>query len=140
MTDIASARDDRLPIAQPASRNDCETADVIGLRAARDPEGRALPRTRPRWASERGRSGGNGRYRHTQRSLIATRSSLRRPWACGRRGPRRDLWADPLEICSEWYSSTAPIAANYLTSRRPATTYNQSEHGGDRFELPLRRF
>lgn len=39
-------------------------------------------------------------------------------WAAG----RGDLWADPLEIRSEWYSSTAPIAANYLTSRRPATT------------------
>src|SRR5262245_32874027 len=139
MTDIVSARDGRLPIAQPANRIDCEAADGIGLRVA-SPEGPASPRTRPRWAF--GAQEIWGEWTITPHSEVSHLNSvvvsapLGRP--CGR--AVGDLWADPLEIRSEWYSSTAPIAANSLTSRRRATTYKQSEHGGDRLELPLRRF
>ena len=119
MTNIASARDGRLQIAQPASRNDCETA-VIGLRVA-SPEGPALPRTRPRWAFGARQIWGEwtippySEVSHLDSAVVSAPLGL---WAAG----RGDLWADPLEIRSEWYSSTAPIAANYLTSRRPATT------------------
>jgi len=131
MTDIASARDGRLPIAQPASRNDCETADVIGLRVAASQRRASSPSREPERQHCRGRgrdgcwSAANlGRMDDTA-ALGGLSSRLGRRfsafgglWAAG----RGDLWADPLEIRSEWYSSTAPIAANYLTSRRSATT------------------
>jgi hypothetical protein len=130
MTDIANARDARLPIAQPASSNDCEAADGIGLRVVSCERG-TLTKPGPRRAGIAEDAAAidvgarqiwgkwtippHSEVSHLNSAVVSAPLGL---WAAG----RGDLWADPLEIRSEWYSSTAPIAANYLTSRRPATT------------------
>src|SRR5262245_27868452 len=133
MTDVAIARDGRLPIAEPSNRGDCEAADVMGLRIGPSQRGASPPSRKRRLQHCRGYTRPGGRRSAADPGVMILSHSEVFPSQLGRRlsalGPRLwgrhslgVLWDDPLEIPSEWYSSTTPIAANYLTSRRPATT------------------